>query len=85
MLGTYFFALPLPLGQGQGSVTTPLLSVCYDGLLFIFQFCRAVWLWVLLTGSEDELCDLLPALFWGVAYCLLASWSGFPSFPEFVY
>jgi hypothetical protein len=35
-----------------------LLSKCYDGLLFVFQFCGAVWL----TASEDELCDLLPEL-----------------------
>jgi hypothetical protein len=41
---------------------------CYDGLLFVFQFCRAVWLWVWLTGSGDELLDLLPALLQGVAY-----------------
>jgi hypothetical protein len=35
-------------------------------LLFVFQFCGAVWFWVLLTGSLDELCGLLPALFQAV-------------------
>jgi hypothetical protein len=57
--------------------------VCYDGLLFDFQFFKAVWLWVLLSGSGDEFCDLLPALLWGVAFCLLAL--GLPAFPIFVY
>jgi hypothetical protein len=52
-------------------------------LLFDFQFFKAVWLWVLLSGSGDEFCDLLPALLWGVAFCLLAL--GLPAFPIFVY
>jgi hypothetical protein len=41
MLGVYFFAFP-PL-SGAGSVfhqPTPLQSVCYDNLLFVFNF---VW------------------------------------------
>jgi hypothetical protein len=29
-----------------------LLSACCDGLLIVFQFCSAVWLWVLLTGMR---------------------------------
>jgi hypothetical protein len=61
----------------------PLLSVCYDGLLIIFQFCSVVWLWMLLTGSGDELCGPLPALFQAVAYYLLAV--GTSAFPAFVY
>jgi hypothetical protein len=50
----------------------PWLSVCSDGLLFVFQFCRAVWFWVQLTGSGDESCDLLPALLleWIIAHLL---------------
>jgi hypothetical protein len=57
--------------------------MCYDSLLFVFQFCRAVYLLMLFTGAGDEFCDLLPALLWGVAYhppalCL-------PAFPVFVY
>jgi hypothetical protein len=57
--------------------------MCYEGSLFAFQFCRAIKFWVLLTGSGDDFCDPLSALFWGVAYhlpalCLLA-------FPMFVY
>jgi hypothetical protein len=39
-------------------------------LLFVFQFCGTLWFWMLLSGSGDQLCDLLPALLWGVAYCL---------------
>jgi hypothetical protein len=41
---------------------SPLLSAYCDGLLFVYQFCGSIWLWVLLTGSEVELCFLLPAL-----------------------
>jgi hypothetical protein len=32
-------------------------------LLIIFQFCSVIWLWMLLTGSGDKHCGLLPALF----------------------
>jgi hypothetical protein len=39
-------------------------------LLIVFQFCRAIWLWVLLTGSGDEFFGPLPALFQAVAYHL---------------
>jgi hypothetical protein len=49
-----------------------LLSTCYDGLLIVFQFCSVVFLWVLLTGSGEELCGLLPALFQAAAYHLPA-------------
>jgi hypothetical protein len=41
----------------------------YFSLLFVFQFCRAVQFWMLLTGSGDEFCDPLPSLLRGVAYC----------------
>jgi hypothetical protein len=60
-----------------------LLSVCCDGLLFIFQFCCVVWLCVLLTGSGDELCGPLPALFQTVADHMPAL--GPSAFPAFVY
>jgi hypothetical protein len=78
------FICPAPFSLA-GSVfhQPPLLSVCYDSLLFVFQFCRVVLLWVLLTGSGDELCDLLPALLQGVAYC--PSTLCLPVFPVFVY
>jgi hypothetical protein len=58
---------PLSLGQGQWSISG-LMDACCDGLLIIFQFCSVVWLWMLLTGSGDELCGPLPALFQAVAY-----------------
>jgi hypothetical protein len=52
VLGAYFFAPP-PLSQ-SGSVfhQTSLLSVYYAGLLSVFQFCGAVWLWVLLLAQK---------------------------------
>jgi hypothetical protein len=62
---------------------SPLLSVCYDVSLFVFQFFGAVWFWVLLTVSGDEFCNPLPALIQGVAYCQPAL--GLPAFPVFVY
>jgi hypothetical protein len=83
MLGVYSFALPSFSGAGSVFHQHPLLSVCYDSSLFVFQFCGAVWLWVLLTGSGDELCDLLPALLWGVAY--RQPTLHLPASPVFVY
>jgi hypothetical protein len=53
----------------------------YDGSMFVFQW--AVWLWVIFTGSQDELCDQLPALLWGIAYHPPAL--GLPAFPAFIY
>jgi hypothetical protein len=69
---------PLSLGQAQCSVS-PLCCQCYESSLLVVLFCEAVWLWVLLTGSGDDLCDLLPALLHGLAplpsclfsFCLL--------------
>jgi hypothetical protein len=73
----------LSLGQCQCSIIWTLLSVCFDGLLIVFQFCRVVWLWMLLTGSGGELCGSLSAFFQAEAY----HWSAvIPSaFPAFVY
>jgi hypothetical protein len=61
-LGVYFFASPPFSGPGSVFHQPPLLSVCYDILLFVFQFCRAVMIHMLLTVSGDELCDQLPTL-----------------------
>jgi hypothetical protein len=82
-LGAYFFALPPFSGASSLFHKPPLLPVCYDSLPFVFQFWETVWLLVLLTGSEDELCDLLPALLWGVAYHFPTV--HFPANPVFVY
>jgi hypothetical protein len=74
-----FLPCPLSLGQGQCSFI-PLPSVVSVLWWFtvVFQFCGTVWLWVLLTGSEYELCDLLPALLRGAAFC--SHTFGFPAF-----
>jgi hypothetical protein len=82
-LGAYFSALPPFSGPGSVFHQPPLLSMCYDDALFVFQFCRAIRFWMLLTGSEHELCDPLPALLWRVAYRLPAL--HLPAFPVFVY
>jgi hypothetical protein len=37
-------------------------------LLIVFQFCSVVCLWMLLTGSGDEFCGLLPALLQAAAH-----------------
>jgi hypothetical protein len=74
---------PLSLGQGQWSDSPPLLSTCCDGLLIIFQFCSVVWLWLLLSGSRDELLELLPALIQAAAYHPPAITPS--AFPSFVY
>jgi hypothetical protein len=68
-----FISLPFHLSLGQVQCGVPkapstlsvlwLFTVC-------FQFCGPVWLWVLLTGSGNELCGLLPTLLLGVAYRL---------------
>jgi hypothetical protein len=75
MLGE-IFALPPFSGAGSVFHQSPLLSMCYDGLLFVFQFCRAVWFWVLLTSSRDDFCDLIHYLTcfgeWLIACLLLA-------------
>jgi hypothetical protein len=67
---TGVFFLSLPSFSVPGSVFHPpsLLSMLDYSLLFVFQFCRAVWFWILLSGSRDQFCDPLPALLWWVAY-----------------
>jgi hypothetical protein len=42
MLGFYFFALHPFSGAGSVFHQPPLLSVCYDGSLFVFQICGKV-------------------------------------------
>jgi hypothetical protein len=46
----------------------PPPSVCCDGSLFVPQPCRAMWLWVLLTGAGDEPYGPPPALLQAAAY-----------------
>jgi hypothetical protein len=80
--GSLFLCLaPFIWGKVRDPSAGSLLSTCYDGLLIVFQFCSVVWLWMLLTGSGDELCGLLAAVFQAGTYHLLAvSPSAFPAF-----
>jgi hypothetical protein len=48
---------PFLWGEVSHPSASPLLSLCGDGLLIVFQFCNVVWLWMLLTGSGDEFLD----------------------------
>jgi hypothetical protein len=66
--GLFLCLIPFLCGKVSDPSASLLLSACCDGSLFVFQFCRVIWLWVLLTGSGDELCGLLPALLQTVAY-----------------
>jgi hypothetical protein len=78
--GLFLFLTPFLWGKVSDSSAGPLLSACCDGLLIIFQFCTVIWLWMLLTGSGDELCGSLTALFQAVAYHLPAvGSSAFPT------
>jgi hypothetical protein len=64
---------PLSLRQGQWSISQPpAVSLWW---FTVCQFCRALWLWVLLTGSGDE--------FWGL-YLLYFRQSVFLPFQPFV-
>jgi hypothetical protein len=69
--------LPCPFLWGKVSdpSASPLVSVCCDGLLIVFQ------LWMLLTGSGDEFCGPLPALFqaWLIILPLAVNPSAFPA------
>jgi hypothetical protein len=72
---------PFLWGKVRDLSAGSFLSVCYDNLLLIFQFWNVIWLWMLLTGSGDELCGLLSALFQAVAYHPPSvSQSAFPAF-----
>jgi hypothetical protein len=64
----FLWLTPFLWGKVSDPSASPMLSACCDGLLIIFQFCSVLWLWVLLTGSGDELCWLLPGLFQAAAY-----------------
>jgi hypothetical protein len=79
--GHISFSHPLSLEQVQCSVIPPAVSVL--SRFTVCQFCRAFWVWVLLTGSAREFCDPLPALLQGVAYC--PSVLSLPAFSMFVY
>jgi hypothetical protein len=81
--GLFLCLAPFPWGKVSDPSASPLLSVCCDGSLFVFQFCSTIWLWVLLTGPGDEPCGLLPVLLQAAAYHPPAV--GPSAFPAFVY
>jgi hypothetical protein len=79
--GLFLCLVPFLGGKVRDLSAGSLLSACYDGLLIVFQFCNIVWLWILLSGSGNELCGPLSALFQAVAYHLpTVSPSAFPAF-----
>jgi hypothetical protein len=39
---------PFLWGKVSDPSASPLLSVCCDGFLIVFQFCNVIWLWMLL-------------------------------------
>jgi hypothetical protein len=80
-VGLFLCLVPFLWGKVSDLSVGPLLSECCDGFLIIFKFCSVILLWILLTGSGDELCGLLPALFQTAACCLpTVSPSAFPAF-----
>jgi hypothetical protein len=60
--------MPFLWGKFGDRSASSLLTVCYAGLLTFFKLCNVIWLWMLFTGSGDELCGLLSALFQAAAY-----------------
>jgi hypothetical protein len=81
--GLFLCLAPFLWGKVSGLSASPLLSVCCDTLLIVFQFCKVGWLCMLLTVSGDELCGPLPALFQAAAYHQPAV--GPSAFPACVY
>jgi hypothetical protein len=79
--GLFLCLTPFLWGKVRDPSSCSLLSACCDGLLTVFQCCSVIWLWILLTGSGDELCGLLSALFQVAVYHLpTVSPSAFPVF-----
>jgi hypothetical protein len=74
---------PLFLRQGQWSFSWPPAIRLLWWFADFLQFCSVVWLWLLFTGSGDEICGLPPVLFQAVAYHL--STASPSSFSAFVY
>jgi hypothetical protein len=84
---------PLSLGQGQWSISQPPAVSVLWWFAVCFSIFQSHWLWVILTGSGDELYGLLPALLQAVAYhpptvglspfviCLLIVHTEISSFP----
>jgi hypothetical protein len=56
VLEVYFFSLPTFSRAGSVFHPPPLLSVFYYSSLSIFQFCRTIRFWMLLSGSRNQLC-----------------------------
>jgi hypothetical protein len=63
--GLFLCLTPFLWGKVSDPSAGPLLSLCSDDSLFVFQFCR---IWVLLMGLGDDIRCLLPALPQAMAY-----------------
>jgi hypothetical protein len=74
---------PLSLGWGQCSVSQPPAISMLWWFADYFSILQHRLLWMLLTGSGDELCGLLPALFQVAAYHPPTARPS--AFPAFVY
>jgi hypothetical protein len=61
---------PTPFLCGRFRFHLPSLLCMFNySSLFGFQFCRAIWFWMLLSDPGDQsVIHYLPC-FWGVAYC----------------
>jgi hypothetical protein len=70
--GLFLCLAPFLWGKFSDPSAVCLLSVCCHVLLTVFQFCSVILLWMLLTGSGDDLCGPLPALFQAAAHHLPA-------------
>jgi hypothetical protein len=69
MLGAYFFALLHFCQAGCIPPAPPAVCVVLQ-FTVCFSVFGAIWFWMLLSGSGDELCDPIPFLLQGMAYCL---------------
>jgi hypothetical protein len=81
--GLFLCLAPFLWGKVRDPSASSLLSALLWWFCWHFQFCSVLLLWMLFTGSGDELCGPLSALFYTVAYHL--SPIGPPASPVFVY
>jgi hypothetical protein len=72
MLGVYFFVPPHFSGARSVFHQSPMLSVCYDGSFFVFQFCWAVDFGCCSMPQMSSVIHYLPCFGeWLIAHLLL--------------